>query len=202
MQRLWYRLRLGWEDFRHLPFVTRRTPIAWLGVVLATMVLLGGLAIALRTPPPSGQVQAPPGRSGAAQAPTTLPGTRPGGGQSAGLPGQPGAGQPGAGGAVGGAGAALPGDTSAGGAVPGGQPVATSPSGADTTAPGGLPSTTAPGGGGGMPTTTGPGSSSTTTTNPDPQDTGQTLLPPISVTLTLPLPLLGDASAGGTPPAG
>jgi hypothetical protein len=56
-----------------------------------------------------------------------------------------------------------------------------------------------------MPTTTGPGSDSTTTTTspPTPEDTtGHTVLPPISVTLTLPLPLLGDASAGSGQPAG
>jgi hypothetical protein len=49
-------------------------------------------------------------------------------------------------------------------------------------------------------------SDSTTTTTQNPQDTGHTLLPPVSVTLTLPLPLLGDASAGvstgGGQPAG
>ena len=191
MQRLWYRLRLGWEDFRHLPFVTRRTPIAWLGVVLATMVLLGGLAIALRTAAPSGQAQAPPVQYGAA--PTTLPGTPSGGAPGAGLPGrQPGAGQPGA--AQPGAGGGQPG---LGGGSQGGQPVTTVPS-ADATAPGGVPSTVAPGGGGAVPSTTGPsGADTTTTTNPqNPGSTAHTLLPPISVSLTLPLPLLGDASAG------
>jgi hypothetical protein len=128
MQRFWYQLKLAWERFRQLPFVSRRTPVAWLGVLLATVVLLGGLAIALRTP------------------------------------------------------------------APGGQPATTSPSGADTTAAGGSPPTTAPPGGGGVPATTGPASDST----PNPEDTGHTLLPPISVTvtLTLPLPPLGDASAG------
>lgn len=179
MGRRWEQFKLDWEQGLHrLPFFTQRTAVALLGVLVATLALLGGLATIVRTP--SRHYQGAPGEIGGAA--TTLPSTAPGG-VGAGA-GQPATGQPGGG---------------AGGAGPGG---GSGPGGGEPGTPGAAPVTTTPGGGGGggggggAPTTTTgglPGSTTTTTSGGG----GGGGLPPVTVTVTvtlplpLPLPLIG-----------
>ena len=159
-RRLWEELKLDWQVGLHrLPFFTQRAAVALLGVLVATLALLGGLAVVVRPQLP----QQPPALTGPGQdgdsaaAPTTLPGS---GASGPGRAGQ---------------GAAGPG--AAGGAAPGvaGVPTAAQPGGG-ATPPGGTG--TGPGGAA-APTTTGPAAPVTTA----PGSTQSTLLPPVTVSL-------------------
>jgi len=53
MRQLWRQFRLDWEQgLRRLPFFTQRAVVALLGVLVATLALLGGLVAIVRAPPP------------------------------------------------------------------------------------------------------------------------------------------------------
>src|SRR6266540_1577285 len=123
MGRRWEQFKLDWEQGLHrLPFFTQRTAVALLGVLVATLALLGGLATIVRTP--SRHYQGAPGEIGGAA--TTLPSTAPGG-VGAGA-GQPATGQPGGGGAPTTTTGGLPGSTTtttSGGGGGGGLPPVT-----------------------------------------------------------------------------
>jgi hypothetical protein len=164
MRRRWRQFQLDWEHgLRRLPFFTQRAVVALLGVLVATLALLGGLAALVQAPPSPREVEGTPGPGQPGPGGTTLappPGAVP-----------PGAATPAPAPAPGAAGAA--GAPSAPGATGQrtGAPV--------TTLPGGAATATTSGGTGGAPGST---STTSTTTPPD-----HTLLPPITVTLTLPL---------------
>src|SRR6266511_2560382 len=110
MRRHWEQFKLDWEaGLRRLPFFTQRTAVALLGVLVATLALLGGLASIVRSP--DRQIQGAPGEIGGPATTQAQPGTVPGGvPPGAGLPatGEPGGGTPG---------------------TPGGVPVTTTPTG-------------------------------------------------------------------------
>jgi hypothetical protein len=181
MRRLWEQFKLDWEMGLHrLPFFTQRTAVALLGVLVATLALLGGLATIVR--PPDRQSGGAPGELGGPTTTAAVPAT--GGGS-------PGAGQPGAGGPaaaeLGGAGAAPAAPAAPGRGTPG-SPVA-------------APVTTSPGGGGAAPATTraaAPAPTTTTTTGGG----GGGGLPPVTVTVTITLPLPHLDVRASTGPAG
>lgn len=181
-RRLWEELKLDWQVGLHrLPFFTQRAAVALLGILVATLALLGGLAVVLRTPqagrPPA---LTGPGRDQASPAtPTTLPGpgaVGPGRGAVPGAAAGPGA--------TGGAAAGTP--DAAAAARPGGPAAAPGGTGTGT----GSGSGSGAGGGAGgtaPPATAGPGAPTTAA----PGTTRQTLLPPVSlpgVTVTTTLP--------------
>ena len=65
MRRHWEQFKLDWEaGLRRLPFFTQRTAVALLGVLVATLALLGGLASIVRSP--DRQIQGAPGEIGRA----------------------------------------------------------------------------------------------------------------------------------------
>jgi hypothetical protein len=170
MRQRWRQFQLDWEEgLRRLPFFTQRAVVALLGVLVATLALLGGLAALVQAPPSPREVEGSPG-----------PGQPGAGGTTLAPP--PGAAQPG--GAVapgpGGGAAPVPGAPGATGA--GGVPAAPGAAGATP----GVPATTLAGAAVATTGTGGraPGSTSTTSTTKPPD---RTLLPPITVTLTLPL---------------
>jgi hypothetical protein len=153
--RLWSRLRLDWEIGLHrLPFFTQKVAVMLLGVLVATLALLGGLATLVgppgadgpdrlvpgSTPRPPAPARPAPGQVGgrgeaAGGAATAASAGGAGGGQAAGAGGT-GAGAPA--GAAGRAPAAAPTPRAgAGGAAPAAPPTTTAP--ATTTGRGGLP---------------------------------------------------------------
>jgi hypothetical protein len=175
MRRHWEQFKLDWEaGLRRLPFFTQRTAVALLGVLVATLALLGGLASIVRSP--DRQIRGAPGEIGGPATTQAQPGTVPGGvPPGAGLPatGQPGGGTPG---------------------TPGGVPVTTTPTGdgpgdgggSGGGGPGGGVTTTAPGGS--------PGSTTTTTSGGGNQEPPKvTVTVTITLPLPLPLPVLGGA---------
>jgi hypothetical protein len=167
MRRQWRQFKLDWEEgLRRLPFFTQRAVVALLGVLVATLALLGGLASLVQAPSPPREVEGTPGPGQSGAGGTTLA--------------PPGAAQPGGADAPGPAGAGAA--TAPGAAGAGGVPGAAGPR-----AQGGVPVTTLPAAGAAATTSSSggrtPGTTSTTsTTTPD-----HTLLPPITVTLSLPL---------------
>src|SRR4029450_11399546 len=72
MRQLWRQFRLDWEQgLRRLPFFTQRAVVALLGVLVATLALLGGLVAIVRAPPPQrrGKALPVPARPGPAGPP-------------------------------------------------------------------------------------------------------------------------------------
>ncbi len=79
MRRHWEQFKLDWEaGLRRLPFFTQRTAVALLGVLVATLALLGGLASIVRSP--DRQIQGAPGEIGGPATTQAQPGTVPSGG--------------------------------------------------------------------------------------------------------------------------
>jgi len=69
-RRLLDELRLDWEAGLHrLPFFTQRTAVVLLGILVATLALLGGLTAIVRTPPP--ERRPAPGGDGQGGTPAT-----------------------------------------------------------------------------------------------------------------------------------
>ena len=93
IRRVWGWLRLDWQrGLRHLPFFTQRTAVLLLGVLVATLALLGGVVALVGWPGANGPTRLVPGGQ-AAPPPTTHP--RPGAATSRSEPGpgdRPGAG--------------------------------------------------------------------------------------------------------------
>ena len=178
VRREWRSLRLGWRaGLRRLPFFTQRTAVLLVGVLAATLAMLGGVVALVGWPGSGGPTHLVPGEQA-----DRVPESRPAPGSAA-----PGAG-PGAGdrsGAdAGGAAAASP--SPAGAAGPGGRRPATrstTPGGAATGAQG---SGGAAGAGAGGPPAAPPTTSpptTTTTVPPGPLDPVDDLLGPVLSTL-------------------
>ena len=177
VRREWRALRLGWRaGLRRLPFFTQRTAVLLVGVLAATLAMLGGVVALVGWPGSGGPTHLVPGEQA-----DRVPESRPAPGSAA-----PGAG-PGAGdrsGAdSGGAAAASP--SPAGAAGPGGRRPATrstTPGGAATGAQGsGGAAGAGAGGPPAAPPTTSP--STTTTVPPGPLDPVDDLLGPVVSTL-------------------
>jgi hypothetical protein len=152
--RLWSRLRLDWEMGLHrLPFFTQKVAVMLLGLLVATLALLGGLATLVGPPGADGPDHLVPGRTPRPPAPTRpVPGQAGGGsettgGEAAAAPaggagGGQGAGTAGVGarapvGAAGRAAAAPTPGPAAGGGTPAAPPTTTAPT--TTAGQGGLP---------------------------------------------------------------
>jgi hypothetical protein len=75
--RTWSKLRLDWEVGRHrLPFFTQQVAVVLLGVLVATLALLGGVVALLGPPEAGGPEQVVPEDHGRPPA-RALPGARP-----------------------------------------------------------------------------------------------------------------------------
>jgi hypothetical protein len=182
------RLRVDWEaGLRRLPFFTQRTAVLLLGVLVATLAMLGGVVALVGWPGAGGPTRLVPGER-AGQAPASRP--EPGNGPA------PGARAPGdgdrSGADAGGATAASPspaadpGGTAAARSVPAG--VAEVDRAAGGTAPGGTSpgaqgSGGAAGAGAGGPPAAPPTTSPPATTPPGPLDPVEELLGPVVSTL-------------------
>jgi hypothetical protein len=174
VRREWRSLRLSWRvGLRHLPFFTQRTAVLLVGVLVATLAMLGGVVALVGWPGANGPNHLVPGER-ADRAPesrpapgSAAPGARPGAGDRSGAD-------------AGGATAASPSPAvaarpgSAGGAGPA---RAAQPGGAVTGARG---SGGAAGAGAGGPPAAPP---TTTTTTQDPPDPVDDLLGPVVSTL-------------------
>jgi hypothetical protein len=151
--RLWSRLRLDWEIGLHrLPFFTQKVAVMLLGLLVATLALLGGLATLVGPPGADGPDHLVPGSTPRPPAPA-----RP-------APGQVG----GRGQAAGGAAAARDGGAGGGQAAGAGGTGAGAPAGAAGRAPAAAPTPRTGAGGAAPPTTTAPATT-----------TGQGGLPPL-----------------------
>jgi hypothetical protein len=87
IHRVWERLWLGWQDgLRVLPFFTQRTAVLLLGVLVATLALLGGVVALVGWPgAATGPTRLVPGeRAGQAPVSRPEPGGRPAAGTSEG----------------------------------------------------------------------------------------------------------------------
>jgi hypothetical protein len=195
IRRAWDRLRVEWEaGLARLPSFTQRTAVLLLGVLVATLAMLGGVVALVGWPGAGGPTRLVPGER-AGQAPASRP--EPGNGPA------PGARAPGdgdrSGADAGGATAASPSPA----ADPGGTAAATSPAAAARSVPAGVPGVdraaggTAPGGtspgaqgsggaagaGAGGPPAAPPTTSPPATTPPGPLDPVEELLGPVVSTL-------------------
>jgi hypothetical protein len=152
--RLWSRLRLDWEMGLHrLPFFTQKAAVMLLGVLVATLALLGGLATLVAPPGADGPDQLVPGGGDPRPPASTRPASGQAGGRgqaTVGAGATPGGGAEGRRGAgAGAAGAGVPAGAAnrapapptpgpgAGGATPAAPPTTTAP--ATTAGQGGLP---------------------------------------------------------------
>ena len=177
VRREWRALRLGWRaGLRRLPFFTQRTAVVLVGVLAATLAMLGGVVALVGWPGSGGPTHLVPGEQA-----DRVPESRPAPGSAA-----PGAGPVAgdrSGADAGGAAAASP--SPAGAAVPGGRRPATrstTPGGAATGAQGsGGAAGAGAGGPPAAPPTTSP--STTTTVPPGPLDPVDDLLGPVVSTL-------------------
>jgi hypothetical protein len=184
VRRAWGQLELGWRaGLRRLPFFTQRTAVLLVGVLVASLAMVGGGVALVGWPGANGPTHLVPGEQAG-----QLPESRPGPGSAA--PGGPGAGDR-SGADAGGAAAASPSlvgaarPASAGGAGAGRAAHGTQPPGG--TAAGARGSGGAAGAGAGgppaAPPTTPPAPTTTTTIPPGPLDPVDKLLGPVVSTL-------------------
>jgi hypothetical protein len=125
IRRLWERLLLEWEaGLRGLPFFTQRTAVLLLGVLVATLALLGGVVALVGWPGANGPTRLVPGER-AGQAPVSRP--EPAGRPAAGASGAGVRSGADASGAVAASPASAPGAAPSGGAAQGEEPGGAAP---------------------------------------------------------------------------
>ncbi len=173
----WSRLLLHWEaGLRRLPFFTQRTAVLLLGVLVATLAMLGGVLALVGWPGASGPAHLVPGeRAGQAPESRPEPGDRP-------APGPSGAGVR-SGADAGGATAASPSPANQSGGERSGGTTSPQPEGSRGAASGAQRSGGAAGAGAGGPPAAPPTTSPPATTSPGPLDPVEELLGPVVSTL-------------------
>lgn len=164
----WGRLLLHWEaGLRRLPFFTQRTAVLLLGVLVATLAMVGGVVMLVGWPGANGPTHLVPGeRAGQAPESRPEPGGRP-------APGSSGAGVR--------SGADADGATAASPSAAPGAPAG--PQGSGGAASGAQGSGGAAGAGAGGPPAAPPTTSPPATTPPGPLDPVEELLGPVVTTL-------------------
>ena len=183
VRRAWRRMELGWRaSLRRLPFFTQRTAVLLVGVLVASLAMLGGVVALVGWPGANGPTHLVPGERA-----VQLPESRPGPGAAA--PGGPEAGDR-SGADADGAAAASPSPAGAarngpaGGAGAGPAARGTHPGGSATGARGsGGAAGAGAGGPPAAPPTTPAASTTTTTVPPGPLDPVDDLLGPVVSTL-------------------
>ena len=170
VRREWKALRLGWRaGLRRLPFFTQRTAVLLVGVLAATLAMLGGVVALVGWPGADGPTQLVPGER-AARAPESRP--------------APGAAAPGAEPGAGDRSRADAGGATAASPSPATRRATTQPGGAATGAQGsGGAAGAGAGGPPAAPPTTSPSTTTTTTAPQGPLDPVDDLLGPVVSTL-------------------
>jgi hypothetical protein len=171
IRRVWERLRVEWEaGLARLPSFTQRTAVLLLGVLVATLAMLGGVVALVGWPGAGGPTRLVPGER-AGQAPASRP--EPGNGPAPGVR-APGDGDR-SGADAGGATAASP--------SPAADPGGTAAAASGGTSPGAQGSGGAAGAGAGGPPAAPPTTSPPASTPPGPLDPVEELLGPVVSTL-------------------